>query len=135
MWVLSAQYFEPVIDGMQAVVDHGTAAASKIPGIVMCGKTGTAQNTHGKDNSVFVAFAPRENPKIAIAVVVENAGQGANWAAHLLPALWSEKYLKGSYIPSAGSGLTAYMNANLLPDLDQYIDKKAITQKPGSRTA
>src|SRR6185312_1482562 len=63
---IDTQYFEPVIDGMQRVVESGTAAAAKIPGIVMCGKTGTAQNSHGKSNSIFVAFAPREHPKIAI---------------------------------------------------------------------
>ena len=73
---IDSQYFEPVINGMQAVVDRGTAAGSKIPGIVMCGKTGTAQNPHGEDHSVFVAYAPRENPKSAIAVVVENSGEG-----------------------------------------------------------
>lgn len=58
----------------------------------MCGKTGTAQNPHGKDHSVFVAFAPRENPKIAIAVVVENAGFGGTWAAPIA-SLIIEKYL------------------------------------------
>ena len=64
MWVSIQQYFEPVINGMQAVVEDGTARRSKIPGIIMCGKTGTAQNPRMvRTNSVFVAFAPRENPK------------------------------------------------------------------------
>ena len=76
---IDSQYFEPVINGMQAVVEGGTARRSKIPGIIMCGKTGTAQVTHGLANSVFVAFAPRDHPKIAIAVVVENSGEGAWW--------------------------------------------------------
>lgn len=118
---VDAQYFEPVIDGMQAVVDHGTAGASKIPGIVMCGKTGTADNSHGKPHSVFVAFAPRENPKIAIAVVVENAGQGASWAAPIA-SFMVEKYLRDS-ITTRPSGIDPqrYMNANLMPDINIYI--------------
>jgi penicillin-binding protein 2 len=61
----------------------------------MCGKTGTAQNPHGKDHSVFVAFAPKENPKIAIAVTVENAGWGGSYAAPIA-SLLVEKYLTDS---------------------------------------
>lgn len=97
------------------MVDHGTAAGSRIPGIVMCGKTGTAQNSHGEDHSVFVAFAPRDNPKIAIAVVVENAGQGARWAAPIASFI-VEKYLRDS-ITRRPSGIEPeyFMNANLLP--------------------
>ncbi|MGF7079768.1 penicillin-binding protein 2 [Mucilaginibacter sp. UYCu711] len=114
---VDGQYFESVINGMQNVVDYGTAAGSKIPGIIMCGKTGTADNSHGKPNSVFVAFAPRENPKIAIAVVVENAGQGATWAAPIASFI-VEKYLRDS-ITSRPSGIEPnyYMNANLLPEI------------------
>ncbi len=110
-------YYEPVINGMQAVVDRGTAAASHIPGIIMCGKTGTAQNPHGENHSVFVAFAPRDHPKIAIAVVVENAGQGASWAAPIASFI-IEKYLKDS-ITRRPSGINPkkYMEANLLPPL------------------
>ncbi|MFD2873773.1 penicillin-binding protein 2 [Mucilaginibacter ximonensis] len=121
---VSAQYFEPVIDGMQAVVDHGTAASSKIPGIIMCGKTGTAQNSHGEDHSVFVAFAPRENPKIAIAVVVENGGQGASWAAPIA-SFMVEKYLRDS-ITARPSGISPqrYMDANLMPDISYYISQQ-----------
>ena len=122
---IDAQYFEPVIDGMQSVVDHGTAAGSKIPGIIMCGKTGTVQVSKGKvDNSVFVAFAPRENPKIAIAVVVENGGQGATWAAPIASFI-VEKYLRDS-ITSRPSGIepSYYMNANLLPDMSAAIIKE-----------
>ena len=86
-------YYDNVIDGMQKVVDAGTAAASKLKDIVICGKTGTAQNPHGKDHAVFVAFAPRENPKIAIACVVENSGFGGTWAAPI-SSLMIEKYIK-----------------------------------------
>jgi penicillin-binding protein 2 len=114
---VDAKYFEPAIDGMQNVVDYGTAVVAKIPGIIMCGKTGTADNSHGKPNSVFVAFAPRENPKIAIAVVVENSGQGATWAAPIASFI-VEKYLRDS-ITSRVSGIEPnyYMNANLLPEI------------------
>ena len=120
---INPQYFEPVIDGMQAVVDHGTAVASKIPNIVMCGKTGTAQVTNGEDNSVFVAFAPRVNPKIAIAVVVENAGEGARWAAPIASFI-VEKYLTGT-ISKRPSGITPeyFMNANKLPDYNEALRK------------
>jgi penicillin-binding protein 2 len=115
---ISSQYFEPVIDGMQAVVEYGTAKGSKIPGIIMCGKTGTADNSHGKPNAVFVAFAPRDHPRIAIAVVVENAGQGATWAAPIASYL-VEKYLTGT-IARPKEGFDYVMNANLLPDLSKY---------------
>lgn len=81
---------------MQDVIEHGTAYIARIPGIEICGKTGTAQNPHGKDHSIFFAFAPKTNPKIAIAVVVENAGYGATWAAPIA-SLMMEQYLTGKH--------------------------------------
>ena len=124
---IDSNYFAPVIAGMQAVVERGTARASSIPGIIMCGKTGTAQ-VHGQDNSVFVAFAPRDNPKIAIAVVVENGGQGADWAAPIASFI-VEKYLRDS-IGRRPSGIDPqrYMNANLLP----AVVKKTLAKKTGT---
>ena len=92
---IDQSYYEIVIDGMENVVETGTAAASKIKGITVCGKTGTAQNPHGKDHSLFVGFAPRENPKIAIGIMVENGGWGADWAAPIA-TLMMEKYLTDS---------------------------------------
>ncbi len=89
---IDRKYFGVVVDGMESVVESGTAAATRIKGIVVCGKTGTAQNPHGKDHSVFVAFAPKDNPKIAIAVTVENSGFGSQWAAPIA-SLLIEKYL------------------------------------------
>jgi penicillin-binding protein 2 len=62
----------------------------------MCGKTGTAQNPHGKDHSVFIAFAPKNDPKIAVSVIVENGGFGATWAAPI-GTLVVEKYLSGEF--------------------------------------
>ncbi|MFN6946989.1 MAG: penicillin-binding protein 2 [Cytophagaceae bacterium] len=89
---IDSKYFDIIIDGMENVVRAGTAVRSQIKGITMCGKTGTAQNPHGEDHSVFVAFAPKENPKIAIAVFVENAGFGGTWAAPIA-SLMIEKYI------------------------------------------
>jgi len=85
-------YFDVVIEGMARVITAGTATMAKMDSIVICGKTGTAQNPQGKNHSIFIAFAPRENPKIAISVVVENAGYGATWAAPIA-SLMIEKYL------------------------------------------
>lgn len=88
------KYFPVVFEGMWRVFESGTASGSKIEGISMCGKTGTVQNNHGKDHAFFVGFAPRENPKIAIAIVVENAGFGSTYAAPIF-SLLVEQYLKG----------------------------------------
>jgi penicillin-binding protein 2 len=92
--VQKEEYYNNVIDGMQMCLDAGTAYASRVKDIVICGKTGTAQNPHGKDHAVFLAFAPREQPKIAIACLVENAGFGGVWSAPIV-TLMIEKYLKG----------------------------------------
>lgn len=89
--------FGPIIDGMEEAVNGGggaTASVAALKDITVCGKTGTAQNPHGKDHSVFIAFAPKDDPKIAIAVFVENAGFGATYAAPVA-SLMIEKYLKG----------------------------------------
>jgi len=84
--------FDMVVEGMFQCVENGTARAFKMDSITMCGKTGTAQNPHGKDHSIFIAFAPKDQPKIAISVVIENAGFGATWAAPIA-ALMIEKYM------------------------------------------
>ncbi len=93
---VDAKHFAPVIEGMRMAVEEGggTAKGARIPGITVCGKTGTAQNPHGKDHSVFICFAPIDNPKIAIAVFVENSGFGGTWAAPIA-SLMIEKYLNG----------------------------------------
>ena len=81
----------------------------------MCGKTGTVENPHGKDHAVFFAFAPRHNPKIAIAVVVENVGFGSTWAAPIA-SLMVEKYLRDN-ISRPQSYIDRIYTANLLPAL------------------
>lgn len=88
-------YFEPVIDGLERVVTAGTARSAFIDDISVCGKTGTAENPHGEDHSIFFAFAPRDNPEIAIAVYVENAGFGGTFAAPIA-SLMIEKYIRGA---------------------------------------
>lgn len=88
-------HFDPVIRGMLQAVEFGTGTLAKIKGTEVCGKTGTSQNPHGKDHSVFFAFAPKENPKIAIAVYVENGGWGSSYAAPIA-GLMMEEYLNRS---------------------------------------
>ena len=113
--------FELILDGMEGVVREGTASNSKIPGIVMCGKTGTAQNPHGADHSTFIAFAPRINPKIAIAVYVEY-GQWGNLYAAPIASLLVEKYLTDTIQPSRQGLEKKMIETNLLyPDLPNYI--------------
>ena len=98
---INRKYFQPVIDGLFDVYNMGTAYALQVDGIEICGKTGTAENfakingkrTKLQDHSIFVAFAPRNNPKIAIAVLVENGYWGARWAGPIT-SLMIEKYLR-----------------------------------------
>ena len=93
---IDRKYFDPVIDGMAMVFEQGgTGYRSRHDSIVMCGKTGTAQNPHGEDHSIFICFAPKDNPKIALAVFVENAGGGSKYGAPIA-SLLVEKYLHDS---------------------------------------
>jgi len=92
---IDSLHFELVIEAMEEVVESGTGQyRAKLRDIIVCGKTGTVQNPHGEDHSVFLAFAPKDNPQIAISVYIENAGQGAR-AAAAISGLLVEKYLKG----------------------------------------
>ena len=86
------EYFDVIKEGMHDVTVYGTAAFIKVPGHDYCAKTGTAQNPHGKNHSLFVCFAPKDNPKIAVAVIVENAGYGSTWAGPI-GGLLMEQYL------------------------------------------
>lgn len=88
------KWFDHIHEGMRRVVNEagGTARQARIPNVTVCGKTGTAENPHGQDHAVFIAFAPMENPKIAIAVYVENSGFGGTWAAPIA-SLLMEQYL------------------------------------------
>jgi len=93
---VATEHYDAVIDAMQQVVeaDHGTARSGRIDSVEVCGKTGTVQNPHGEDHSVFMAFAPKNNPEISIIVYVENSGFGGTWAAPIA-SLMMEQYLKG----------------------------------------
>jgi penicillin-binding protein 2 len=93
---IDQKHFDPVIEGLFNVVNNpgGTAYWSKVEGIDICGKTGTAENPHGQDHSIFIAFAPKDNPKIAIAVFVENGYWGSRWAGPIA-TLMIEQYLTG----------------------------------------
>jgi penicillin-binding protein 2 len=111
--------FEAVADGMQGVMERGTGAAAKVPGIVVCGKTGTVENYYKgkkqKDHAFFAAFAPRENPRIAIAVICENAGFGSNSSAPIA-SLMIEKYLKDSIPePDRKAKIETISKLNLMP--------------------
>ncbi len=114
---ISNEAFQSVVDGMADVVTSGTARKAQIEGIEVCGKTGTAENNAVvdgklvklKDHSLFVGFAPKNNPKIAIAVVVENAGFGATYAVPIASILM-EKYLTDS------------LSAKRKPILQQMLD-------------
>ena len=90
-------HFDPIIRAMRQVVEDrsGTGRRARIDGIAVCGKTGTVQDEPRKDHSVFIAFAPQDDPQIALSVYVENSGFGGEWAAPIA-ALLIERYLTGT---------------------------------------
>ena len=101
--LVDTTFFDTAVEGMYMAVNGGgsaggTAFAAAVDGLDVCGKTGTAQNPHGKDNSVFICFAPKDDPKIAVAAYVENAGFGATWALPVA-SLMLEQYLTGEISP------------------------------------
>lgn len=111
--MVNREHFDPIIEGMRRVVNEagGTGSRARMKDIIVCGKTGTVQNPQGEDHSVFLAFAPMDNPKIAIAVFIENAGWGGSWAAPI-SRLMIEKYIKGEITDPAKEKLI--LDANLL---------------------
>ena len=131
--------FESVMQGMQEVVEHSTATSARIPGINICAKTGTAQNftfLRGKkielnENSMFVAFAPRENPKIAICVVVENAGFGST-AAGPIASMMIEKYLNDTLSTASKKKADDFAQKDLMPKIlavKQFIEDSLRARK------
>lgn len=112
--------FEAVHDGMEGVVDHGTGMGAKIPGIAICGKTGTVENyfrgVKQPNHGFFCGFAPRDNPRIAIMCVVENSGRfGGTYAAPIV-GFMLEKFLRDSITdPRRKERLEYYANLNLIP--------------------
>lgn len=110
---IDTAYYSFVTDAMTDAIS-GTAPRALIPGLTICGKTGTAQNPQGEDHSVFMAFAPKENPKIAIAVYVENAGWGGRAAASIA-SLMIERYVTGEV---------------KRPQLEEYVLKNEFGDRP-----
>jgi penicillin-binding protein 2 len=118
---IEREYFDMVVNGMRNVVLNGTGRIAQLDSLTICGKTGTAQNPHGKDHSIFIAFAPMDKPKIAMAVYVENAGFGATWAAPIA-SLMMEKYLRREVKrPEMEKRI---LEANLLPKKEDWVAKK-----------
>ena len=115
---IKKEYFQLVVDGMEMVVRAGTARSAFIYDIPVCGKTGTAENNQrgGKDHSIFFAFAPKEDPKIAIAVYVENGGFGGTYAAPIA-SLMIEKHIKGSILSNRQYLETRMKETNLIEKL------------------
>lgn len=125
---VSEDAYNSIIEGMHGVVEYGTGRSARIEGINICAKTGTAENyriidkkrVQLKDNSMFVCFAPMENPKIAVAVVVENAGFGATWAGPIA-SLVVEKYLKDSLSQERWKRVDEIAKADLMPS---YLERE-----------
>lgn len=122
--LVDTQHFEPVIDGLHQVVEAGTARSARVEGISMCGKTGTAQNPHGDNHSMFAGFAPRDKAKIAVAVVVENGGYGSAFAAPIA-SLIVEKYLNDTISTHRLDLEKRMIEANLLHKYGVSINKSA----------
>jgi penicillin-binding protein 2 len=131
---IAESIFEEVHEGMQGTMEFGTGAYAKVPGINVCGKTGTVENAYRgeslKDHAFFGAFAPRENPRIAIAVMCENAGYGATSAAPIA-SLLIEKYLRDSIAgPERKAKIEQLANMNLIPpQMKRLMTKQDSTRK------
>ena len=110
---IDKKWYDIVVDGMRMAVLGGTCKGANLPGIEVCGKTGTAQNPHGRDHSAFMGFAPYNNPKIAVAVYVENAGYGAAYGVPI-GSLIIEKYLNGHISPGRKHVEEDMLNSNTI---------------------
>ncbi len=107
------EHYNTIAEGMRMAVLGGTCRGANLPGIEVCGKTGTAQNPHGRDHSAFIGFAPYHKPKIAVAVYVENAGFGAAYGVPI-GSLIMEKYLNGEISPGRKGIEERMLNSNTI---------------------
>lgn len=107
------KHFDIVVEGMAMAATGGTARGAAIDSVVICGKTGTAENPQGADHSIFMAFAPKDNPKIVIAIYIENGGFGAQYAVPI-GGLIMEKYLKGEISSRKKATEERMMNSSLI---------------------
>ena len=116
---VDTKYYSYIAQGMRGAVagsDYGaTCRGANLPDIEVCGKTGTAENPHGKDHSIFMGYAPYKEPKVAIAVFVENAGFGVTYAVPI-GRLMIEKYLRGNILPESESIEEYIVNSVILPE-------------------
>lgn len=121
---IDAEHYESIARGMAGAVTGGTCRGiNLLPDFLVCGKTGTAENSHGKDHSWFMGFAPKDNPKVAIAVLVENSGFGATYAVPIA-RLMMQKYLRGN-VPASDIYIEERMkNSVLLPNYFQSWKQK-----------
>ena len=128
---ISSDIFKVIKEGMHDVTVYGTAASVKLPGHEYCAKTGTAQNPHGENHSIFVCFAPKDNPRVAVAVVVENAGYGATWAGPI-STLLMEKYLNDTLTAESEKKAEDLAKVDLMPQSikDWYVKNKTIRLSP-----
>jgi penicillin-binding protein 2 len=111
---VDSHYYDYIVEGMAQAVAGGTCRGTYLPDIEVCGKTGTAENPHGKDHSIFMGFAPKDNPRIAVAVFIENAGFGATYAVPIAKLMF-EKYLRGE-IPEASKVTEEFIvNSVIMP--------------------
>lgn len=112
---IKKEYYESIVEGMARAVTGGTCrGANLLPDIEVCGKTGTAENPHGKDHSLFMGFAPKDNPKVAVCVIVEKAGFGATFGVPI-GRLMIQKYLKGE-VPASDKYIEDRIaNTTILP--------------------
>lgn len=118
---IKKEYFDIIDEGMWRVNEFGTGRRWKIPNLVSCGKTGTVENNRGKDHAFYIGYAPRENPQIVIACVIENAGFGATWAAPVA-SLMMEYYIKGKIDDSRLYIKENYSRSVTNPNAKQYKD-------------
>jgi penicillin-binding protein 2 len=128
---ISSDIYKVIKEGMHDVTVYGTAAAVKLPGHEYCAKTGTAQNPHGENHSIFVCFAPKDNPRVAVAVVVENAGYGATWAGPI-SSLLMEKYLNDTLTTESLKKSEDLAKVDLMPQSikDWYVKNKTVRLSP-----
>ncbi len=128
--LIDKEHFIPVIEGLFEVVEAGTAKAARVEGITLCGKTGTAQNPHGDNHSMFAGFAPKDEAKIAIAVVVENGGYGSTYAAPIA-SLLVEKYLNDTIATKRLPIEKRMIETNLLSKYGVQTNKSAGMKEEG----
>ena len=135
---IDKNYYNYIVEGMRMAVLGGTCTGANIPGLDVCGKTGTAQNPHGRDHSIFMGFAPMNDPQIAVCVYVENAGFGATFGVPI-GALMIQRYLRGNSpgLQAQGRAMAsrhtiAYPKAKKTNSGNQTDKNKSKSTKPAS---